>query len=403
MNDRLPFGAPPVLPDPVRLLPDYRNGSIVNLMASLIEGLGGVALGYAPLASLPPSEISGYRRVVLIVVDGLGDDFLSRHGRGLHVARRRRDRLTSVFPSTTAAAITTFLTGLAPQQHGLTGWHMYFRELGAVLAVLPGVPRCGGAPLRQAGQDAARLFGHRPVFDLLAVASEVVVPIQIAKSDFNQTHLGQAGCVGFATLQEFFQAIARAMTAGPERRFVYAYWSELDRIAHESGIDGPKAAQHVREWDQAFGQFLGWAAGTDSLIIITADHGFIDTDAAHTLEVEEYQQLAECLSAPLCGEPRAAYCYVRPGRVQLFERHVQTSLAHAAELYRSADLIAQGWFGLGPPHPELTSRIGDYTLIMKENYVIRDWLPGERRYRQTGVHGGLSAAEMRVPLAVFSC
>ena len=29
------------------------------------------------------------------------------------------------------------MTGLAPQAHGLTGWHMYFREIGAVLAVLP--------------------------------------------------------------------------------------------------------------------------------------------------------------------------------------------------------------------------------------------------------------------------
>lgn len=37
---------------------------------------------------------------------------------------------------------------------------------------------------------------------------------------------------------------------------------------------------------------------------------------------------------------------------------------------------------------------------MKENYVIKDWLPGERQYRQIGVHGGMSPEEMFVPLIV---
>ena len=35
---------------------------------------------------------------------------------------------------------------------------------------------------------------------------------------------------------------------------------------------------------------------------------------------------------------------------------------------------------------------------MKENWTIKDWLPGEKRYRMLGVHGGTSADEMRVPL-----
>jgi hypothetical protein len=35
---------------------------------------------------------------------------------------------------------------------------------------------------------------------------------------------------------------------------------------------------------------------------------------------------------------------------------------------------------------------------MKENYTLKDWLLGERRHTQVGVHGGLSEAEMEVPL-----
>ena len=43
-------------------------------------------------------------------------------------------------------------------------------------------------------------------------------------------------------------------------------------------------------------------------------------------------------------------------------------------------------------------RVGHYVLALKENYVLKDRLPGERPYRHIGAHGGLSAAELSVPL-----
>lgn len=246
-----------------RMLPDYPAGSIVNLMDTLVVGLGGACPNPAPLAVLPPAEIAGHRQVALIVVDGLGDAFLSRLGPDTKVGACRRDRLTSVFPSTTAAAVTTFLTGLAPQQHGLTGWHMYFRELGAVLAVLPGRPRYGGMTLGQAGYDAGRFFGHRSVFEGLPLASRMVTPRHLARSDFNLAHLGQASLTAYDGQEEFFAALVSALTAdqGRSRRFVYAYWPELDRIAHEAGSLSKAAEQHFRSWDEAFGQFLKRVGG----------------------------------------------------------------------------------------------------------------------------------------------
>lgn len=35
---------------------------------------------------------------------------------------------------------------------------------------------------------------------------------------------------------------------------------------------------------------------------------------------------------------------------------------------------------------------------MKDNWTIKDWLAGEKRYTMIGVHGGTSDSEMRVPL-----
>ena len=120
--------------------PDYQDGSIVNLMASLILGLGGVPHGYAPLRELKPERLQRYRNIVLLVIDGLGHQYLTRAGAGGTLHAHLQGRITSVFPTTTTTAITTFYTGLAPRQHGLTGWHTWFRELGCVLKVLPTRP-----------------------------------------------------------------------------------------------------------------------------------------------------------------------------------------------------------------------------------------------------------------------
>jgi hypothetical protein len=93
---------------------------------------------------------------------------------------------------------------------------------------------------------------------------------------------------------------------------------------------------------------------------------------------------------------------VHPEQRWQFEQYVQTALAQDVELFPSAELIARGYFGLGPPHPRLRERVGDYTLVMRGNAAIKDWLLGERHYTQIGVHGGVSAAEMLVPFGVVN-
>ena len=114
--------------------PDYAGGSLVNLVASIAAARGGRAR-HAPLADFAIDE--RVRNIVLLIIDGLGDNYLGRCGAGSELARRRRRSLTSVFPSTTASAITTSYTGCTPLEHGLTGWFTYFGEAGCVSAALP--------------------------------------------------------------------------------------------------------------------------------------------------------------------------------------------------------------------------------------------------------------------------
>jgi len=116
--------------------PDYAGGGLANLVASIVAACGG-APRHAPLTALPASELAAARSVVLLLFDGLGDRYLEREGAGGALAAHRRGAITSVFPSTTASAITTSYTGWTPLEHGLTGWFTLFAEAGCVGAPLP--------------------------------------------------------------------------------------------------------------------------------------------------------------------------------------------------------------------------------------------------------------------------
>lgn len=383
--------------------PDYQGGSIVNLMASLTLGLGGWASGYTPLPALAPERLQGFRNILLLVVDGLGYQFLTGAGAGSVLCSHLQDRITSVFPSTTATAIPTFLTGLAPKQHGLTGWHTWFRELGSVLTVLQTRARYGGGSLKDAGIDVARLLDHVPVFDRLDVHSCLISPRHIARSDFNLAHRGRAELRVYEGMAQMFALAASVVRGSRERTFVYAYWPDLDRLAHEDGIDSEAVHTHLAELDSHFDHFLQRIAGSDTLVIVTADHGIIDTTPECRIDLDNHPALAEMLVLPLCGERRVAYCYVRSERRGDFEQYVLHELAPFTDLWPSAELINRNYFGLGEPHPRLHQRVGDYTLLMKDNFVIKDHLFGERYFEQVGVHGGMSEQELYVPLLIVRC
>jgi hypothetical protein len=310
--------------------------------------------------------------------------------------------MTWVFPPTTATAITPFLTGDAPALHGLTGWHMYFRELGKVIAVLPGRPRGGGAGLSKSGVPVNEFFAHTPVFDRMNVKSTAISPDYIAASDFNLAHLGRADSIPYDGLPDMLARTVQQVRDYPRQQYLYAYWPKLDGIGHEFGMESAEARAHLLELDRALKEFAGELTGTDTLLLITADHGHIDTTTADRISLDDHPELADMLILPLCGESRAAWCYVRAGRRNDFERYVTDHLHHAAWLHASADLIRDGWFGPGPRHPALEDRIGDYALIMKDHYVIKDWLPYEKRHELVGVHGGVTADELDVPLVVWS-
>ncbi|MGI8877544.1 MAG: alkaline phosphatase family protein, partial [Candidatus Limnocylindria bacterium] len=140
--------------------PDYEGHGLLNVAATVLDVLGlRDGSDPPPLADLDPALREGARDVVLILADGLGWEQL--HGLrsrgelpfiGSLMARAERGeaaqlmRATTIFPSTTTAAITTLNTARTPQEHGNIAYFTWLDEFGVVAQLLrwgPAVQRRG--------------------------------------------------------------------------------------------------------------------------------------------------------------------------------------------------------------------------------------------------------------------
>ncbi len=380
------------------VVPDYGVCGLFGLAASIRGFLDGDSW-LAPGADVGTAAgIDGPGVLVFILVDGLGDMFLRRHGAGGSLLAHRRTRITSVFPSTTASAVTTMLTGLAPVTHGLTGWHIHDRRFGGALAPLPMRTRAGhrvSGPL-----VLRRLFPYDSLFRKRRRPSIMISPREIAFSRFSQRHCRgadirpHAGLAGMVAAVETAAADLTATGGG----YVHAYYPTFDALSHDFGSNSDEVVAEFWRIDTALGRLFERLAGVGADVVVSADHGFIDSPDERLVRLEAYPELARMLEGPLCGERRVAFCAVRAGAERDFLAAVEEGLAGQAMVSRSADLLARGLFGHGPVHPRIHERIGTHTILMEPGWTIRDCIPGERPHRMVGVHGGLTPEEMWVPL-----
>ncbi|AUN95294.1 alkaline phosphatase family protein [Pseudazoarcus pumilus] len=388
---------PPLPCDAV--LPCYGEGGLLGLIdrfAAFLDGRPWVAPG-----SEVPQEDA--RVVVFLLIDGLGDNYLQRSGAGSALLAHRRGRLTSVFPSTTASAVTTTMTGLAPARHGLTGWHIRDRRFGGILAPLPLVRRGGDA--LAALRLTQRLFPYRTLYQRRARRSIFVSPRSIAWSRYSLRHARGARIRGYGGAAEGMgEAVVRAVRElGPEGGFVHAYYPLFDTLSHEFGSSSDAAHAEFRRIDRVFGELLGRLAGQGCAIVVSADHGFCDASDERTVHLDDYPELSGMLECPLFGERRAAFCAVRRAREAEFEAAAREAFAGKAVVARSPDLVAAGLFGTGPFSSRLAERTGSHVLLMEPGWTVVDRVAGETPHAMIGVHGGLSPDEMWIPLVTGYC
>lgn len=379
-------------------LPNYKDGSIVNLISSIIKALGGKPL-YKPLKNLNPKELST-KNVVLLFIDALGYEFLKKNGKNTIFNKYLKGKITSIFPSATAACVPTFFSGVAPQQHAITGWFMYLKEINTTSLILPFISREDYNSIKKKIKPRV-IFNQKSMFDKIKVNSYLVMPKYIVNSNLTIAMAGKAKRVGHENLGGYFKEIRKIILSNNKRKFIHAYWNKYDSICHDNGIKSRKAMNHFRDLNKKLTSFLKSIEGTDTTVIITADHGAIDTEKSSRIKLSDHPKLKETLRLPLCAEARVVYCYVHPKKKKQFEDYINKKFRRYCNMYKSKDLVKKNYFGLFKPNKKLFDRVGDYVLIMKKNYILKDWIGNEKKKFNIGDHGGTSKEEMFVPLIVI--
>ncbi|ATE59831.1 alkaline phosphatase family protein [Thauera sinica] len=375
------------------VLPDYGNDGLYGFAHGLRGWL------HDPGAAWPQAGIEADERrvVVLLIVDGLGDGFLARHGAGSALLAHRVRRMSSVFPSTTASAVTLLHTGLSPAEHGLTGWFIHDRRFGGVIAPLP-LTRRGNGPI-EAVRLAPRLFPYSSMFRGARRPVTVLSPEDIAFSRFSLHHSRGARVRPYKGLDQLAAAIVEEAAAlRGKGGLVHAYYPVFDAISHAYGAGSPQALSVFGRIEARFGFLLQAMRGSGAVLLATADHGFIDAPEDKIVAIAPGSEVARMLAAPLFGERRTAFCALREGAEDEFDAWAAAELRGRAVVLAAGELLASGLLGPGKPNARLRERVGHRALLMERGWTLVDTVEGEKPHAMIGVHGGLSADEMWVPL-----
>lgn len=399
--------------------PSYQDQSIANMPASLLYWLDADPL---PSAAPPllPEVLNHWGRkfchVVLMVLDGFGLDMLQSTLSVAHTdptlhawadlpADALLAPLTSVVPSTTATAMTTFWTGAYPAEHGVIGYTMFVKEYSMTANMILHSPAA-----YQGEPGSLHLAGFRPDTFLpvptmgthlaaQGIRTHAYTHRSIVRSGLSTMLYQGAEVTAIHTLGDMFISLsARLGAEGDERSCSYLYWSELDDLAHCYGPGTQRFQRELADFSLQLGLFLQeqrQKARGDTLFILTADHGHIHTPSRADMELRNHPELLDCLVMMPTGESRLAYAYLKPGREQRFHELVEQLWPGRFQVVSSAEFIKAGMFGPRGSHARLADRAGDYVVIAQSGDYW--WFALYRDNPLIGRHGGLSRTEMLVP------
>jgi hypothetical protein len=383
-------------------LPDYGGASVVNLLASIIRSQGG-ASPHREHRGVPARRLRGARRLIYLVVDGLGVrqlEHLLEAGAGRSFFGAHDYVTTStVFPATTAAAVTTLGTGASPAEHGILGWFLNLHDLGLVSTILPAQTRTK-VPMVRDDFDLAAYLELPSYVATVARRRELLTYGRIARSVFSRATPGWKKRFSYRTLRGLERQVV-SFARRPGRGIAYAYWPSYDTICHTHGCFHRRSVAHFKEIDRSLARLVRRLAGTGTCLVVLADHGLVDSVPAQRVDLARIPRLYDCLATLPAGDARHAVCYVRPAKVGQFRDIVRRRLGRACVCVPAATLRALGAYGPGRPHASLESRAGDFTLLARGGFALYSSLPGGKRASYVGNHGGMSEEEILVPLYVL--
>lgn len=390
------------------LRPDYGGYCFANVPATVRSAFG---VGDSHLRPLPDDVLEGleetYDRVLVVLVDGFGLEFWNRHDHPLLERLESRATitpLTSIYPSETAAALTTFHTGRLPVDHGVLGWDVYDPVDDASYEAFSTQVRAGDESVDHDLQD---VFAGEPIYPELAdrgVDCRHVVPFDETYDGANCHSYGSDGFVH--GLEGFESTVREAFDAASDPAYLFAYLPQIDAAAHAYGTRSEHYRETVHETFDALERALEGLESDDgdTLLVLTADHGHVDTDPERNVDLEAVDGVLEALErhgdgepVRYAGSPRNLHLHLREPETSRDSVRERLEAELDARVFTREEALERELFGGREGSAMFHRRLGDLIVCHRELSV---WYGSDpAKLELVGMHGGLHPAEMLVPFA----
>lgn len=356
--------------------PDYDN-CLANVPNSILKKFGCEPEGKT-LPMLDRYLEKDYKNVVTVLLDGMGKSVLEKllkedgpfrsHLAGIY---------NSTFPSTTANATTSALSGLQPCEHCWLGWECYFPQIDKNVVLFYNTIQ--GTEEQAADFDVASTFN--PYEDIVT---------KIMKNGGKAYGVASFLPPYIKSIDELCDGIRNAC-AQPGNKYIYAYWEYPDKILHKYGNESDIVRQDLQNIEEKLNSLI--AELEDTIVIITADHGHIDNEIVH---IQDYPKIMDCLVRLPSLEPRALNLFVKEDRKAIFEEEFQKEFGDKFLLLTMEEALERKVFGTEKPGPNFMGMLGNYLAIATDSLTI--YFTDEEFMSH---HGSLTEDEMLIPLIVF--
>ncbi len=373
-------------------LPNY-DKSILSTITSMLKYYG-IDNGHVSLDCLDKLLEKKYKNIVLVILDGMGHHVLEGLSKDGYFKRHQIDVVTSVYPSTTTACMTTYYSGKSPLETGWIAWSQYFKEYGRCMDVLQHKESYTGEKIKPAFNDIYEtVIDYKSVFDKIeetGVKAYEIMPHYVerkSKRSFVADNLSEL-CNAIEDLCKI-----------DDKKFILTYLDNPDGLLHKYGVSSEEARDYVLEAEQRFEELTGKLE--DTLVVISADHGH--GDIGHVYSVLEHPDLRDCLIMPEFFESRFVGFWVKEDRKEefktIFEREFKDYV-----LLTKEEILELGILGSGDIHKKVDDFLGNYVAISVGDSIFRlqnDYFEGKKVKKST--HCGLTKEEMEVPIIVLEC
>jgi hypothetical protein len=400
-------------------VPAYGGRSIPNVTRSVIEAVGARPKGDPPLVPPLAPDLDPFDGgsadgpVVVLLVDALGWGAFVRQddppqSRFPLSWQNRAQPITTVFPTTTTAALTSLSTATPPGRHGLGGYRQYLPRFGLVADLIRMTPLGIGVPESLVGPDwTPALISGAPSIFRRGVRGIALSRDKFAGTGFTRLLYDGAEYVPYSTASDLAHLLARQLDRPRPPPVIFAYWDELDTVQHRRGPLPELIRLEIDQLTRLIGfvrDHVSPRRAAKTTLIVTGDHGQVPATLEARIPIERFPEITRLLSRPPAGDRRSGFFSARPGQVTALRSALLHRLPIGSRVIPMSAALSGGLFGPPPFHPEIQDRLGDLLVLVPSPAGLTYLPPGvapPTRY-SIGAHGGLEADELLVPLITGS-